>query len=806
MSKLYLYNYNNYFNRIVKKESTLANYGTPIYTLAATNFNYNDGVETSHDVNYSGFDGDYLIITDEEDNIVSRWFVVENKRTRGGQHRLSLRRDLIVDNYDKIINAPCLINRAMITDSSNPLLFNPEGFSFNQIKQYEHLLQQNNCKMNYYVLYLAKNAPTKTKSLIIKPEEYDIKISTPIAQSIYAAGTHFKLINPSISVWWLEDMHWYTDTVAKRNQVRITRVRSNTEVTTQYPVTVEYVDDILWIVEENITATIENALKNKYNDIITALKTERNITETNLTEEQLNNIINANGKVIYDSTGQKYRVNVITDESSGFSFTSPEDSTLSSLIEGYISEVAEVWGDFGDEAVMGHYAYKTVDVALTPIPSTSETITWSIDFTNKVSTKAPYNVLIIPANEGKMEVRVENIQPDESIIYTYETRNIDTDTNTKILNSIIEEYGTQFIYDIQLSPYCDFGDRYNINEEKMILSNTDETEFNEQFTIVDLASKNIGWYIHYVKDISFTFDISFDNWDFDTFNTNLKTALERKVINETELYRIVSPNFNGIFEFSPMKNGGFDVINVDVTLRPYNIYIHLNPNFKNLYGSDFDDARGLVCQGDFSIPLVTDQFKTYEVNNKNYQNIFNRQIEHLDFEYGIQRTEALFGATMGAIGGSMSGAVGGSVVGGPVGAGVGATVGGIASAIGGAIDYNILKARQAENKDLMIDNFNYQLGNIKALPFTINKITPFTKNNKIWPILEIYRSTEREKLLLQNYIYYKSMTINAVGSIVEYLQSQKTYVSGSLIRLEELNMPTHEANEIYNEILKGVYI
>ena len=91
----------------------------------------NDSVETSHVVNYNGFDGDYVIITDDKDNITSRWFVMENQRTRGGQHKLQLRRDLIVDNYDKVINAPMLVNRAMISDKANPLLFNSEGFSFN---------------------------------------------------------------------------------------------------------------------------------------------------------------------------------------------------------------------------------------------------------------------------------------------------------------------------------------------------------------------------------------------------------------------------------------------------------------------------------------------------------------------------------------------------------------------------------------------------------------------------------------------------------------------------------------------------
>lgn len=70
-SNIYIYTYNNYFNRIVKKESSLANYGTPEYVLTNTNFDYADGVSTSHVFNYNG-NGDYLIVTDEENNILHR--------------------------------------------------------------------------------------------------------------------------------------------------------------------------------------------------------------------------------------------------------------------------------------------------------------------------------------------------------------------------------------------------------------------------------------------------------------------------------------------------------------------------------------------------------------------------------------------------------------------------------------------------------------------------------------------------------------------------------------------------------------
>ena len=283
--------------------------------------------------------------------------------------------------------------------------------------------------------------------------------------------------------------------------------------------------------------------------------------------------------------------------------------------------------------------------------------------------------------------------------------------------------------------------------------------------------------------------------------------MDYKIENECRILRITSPNYNGSFEFNIAKNNGLKSFNVDITLRPYNPYIHINPNFGGLYGFDYNDSRGLICQGDFSVPIITDQFKNYEIQNKNYQQMFNRQISHIDFEYSKARTEALFGATIGSIGAGVSGATTGAMTGGGIGAGIGAVLGSVSSAIGGAIDYNILKQRQAENKDLMLDNFKYQLGNIKALPTTVNKITPFTNNNKVFPIIEIYKCTDKEVELVSQYIAYKSMTVNAIGSLSEYIQNNnKTFISASLIRLEQIEAPTNVANEIYDEIMKGVYI
>ena len=85
-------------------------------------------------------------------------------------------------------------------------------------------------------------------------------------------------------------------------------------------------------------------------------------------------------------------------------------------------------------------------------------------------------------------------------------------------------------------------------------------------------------------------------------------ALDRKLANECDLVRIVSQNYSAIFEFSPAKSGGVDGFLADCTYKPWSPYIHILPKLKGLYGDNFvtiDDARGLICGGDMSLPQLS---------------------------------------------------------------------------------------------------------------------------------------------------------------------------------------------------------
>ena len=96
MKILFLRGFNNYFNRIVKKYSTLADYknnSDSYLELSNINFNPNDGVVTeliiggpTQKENNLPLDWenigtpDYAVCYDSD--IVSRWFVLDSDRTR----------------------------------------------------------------------------------------------------------------------------------------------------------------------------------------------------------------------------------------------------------------------------------------------------------------------------------------------------------------------------------------------------------------------------------------------------------------------------------------------------------------------------------------------------------------------------------------------------------------------------------------------------------------------------------------------------------------------------------------------------
>lgn len=834
MSRLLLFNYNNYFNRIVKKENNISNYGTPLVELSC-NFNPNDGVTASHVINYDKEDGDYVLITDDEKTtIISRWFVTETVRTRGNQYKLNLKRDLIVDNFEKVINAPTIINRAMLTSPNSPLLFNPEGFSFNQIKK-EEILLKDKTLTPWYILYFNKNITNKSGRFSTTPADYDVEINVDIDSpaSPYASGTYNYITNTKYKINYNGHPNILLPVAlgAKYGSFDIF-----SETLEHYANLTDSYLNYRWFYDNpaKITYANDDWVASKFKEAFTA--SMKATFDSKLQSEFIGNYIDESTfealrknkslivKSTVDNVSKYYQVNIAISSTNRTKYLESAQSQTD-LYTYIVNQIDSVEGLYHNEidgkTLEANCEFYTITVATTEVSSVTGGIAWEVNFTNHTTTKdAPYHVIAIP----KYNINITSYYHLQDGVPSGWGFLCSQLNNEGLVSSIIAAYGTggSELVDVQLLPYFpyinkvpnisgDYGDDYVSNMEiepaSVLPTGRPKTWASDQegydtvnYSLFGEHDSNNCAALFYLDQVSFTFDIE---KSIMIPNRTNNSSINKKLSNELDLYRICSPNYNGIFEYSNAKNNGTTKFNVDITLRPYNPYIHVNPDFKGLYGIDFNDKRGLICQGDFSLPLLNDPWKNYELQNKNYLNTFNRQIEHMDFVFGQERVLGAVNAFSGAVGGAMAGGAAGSMLGNPV---AGAIAGGVVSGIGGIADYAMLEARQNEQKSLAIDNFKYQLGNIKALPHTVNKITCLTENNKIWPFVEIYSATEEESTILQDKITYTSMRVEAIGYIKNYLLENKQFISGKIIRLEDLNLNSHEAYEIFNEIEKGVYI
>lgn len=358
--------------------------------------------------------------------------------------------------------------------------------------------------------------------------------------------------------------------------------------------------------------------------------------------------------------------------------------------------------------------------------------------------------------------------------------------------------GAGTLLDIQVLPYCPY--------------NSLSTRWNEGSCgtwYVPIADKDnnyahLGYLNFFYEPNVFGDCVHKDENTLHGYSDTTYTIANIKKDSQTVKARIVSPNSNGVWEFVPAKSvyGDGDTISFTfrMTCMPYQPYIKVEPTFGRLYGSDYDDPRGLICGGDFSLPQINDKWNTYQINNKNYQVMFNRQIDSLDLQQSIGKAQDITGAITGTIGAT----VGGGMVFG----GAGAAIGGIAAAAGGIADVATNAMLRADQREATIQQHNWQLGNIQALPYSVSKATNFNNEQPKVPYLEIYDATDSEKDNFDRYLALNDYSINRYGKFTDYMKpnNKRTFLRGTPIRLEAITDDAHYAAAIADEVKQGFYV
>ena len=796
MATVYLLKYNNYYNRIVKKEENLAGYLQDAYLLASfdnVNFVDSDGVDTTYLCNTQE-SPDYVVVANGN-VILHRWFVIERTIMRNGQYRFSLHRDLIVDSYDAIVNAPCFIEKAKL-QNNDPFIFNKEDMTFNQIKTSEYALKdKTGCA--WVVGYIPKDAfkgdaasRTVNGDVILQggaTSDINVDSLQNWEYNQYAEGTGFKGAFTGNTLYAI----YASSTVSGFQQngafiAGIYQDKSKPTYTSNSNPNIPgmpKVESSTSGFQLNVPSTHEQAVKSYREQVwknVTGLQGElKKAVGTAYPYEEVD-FKNLNGKIIYESTSGLYRrikINSVVKNDNILNITSNYPD-LYFLMNSNCNKSGTNWSLSGTpdaNSFKAKYSYIEYTITYEQI-FTKATVTISDPDNRYHLEDQPYDMFCIPYSDDLQIYKngEKFVKANKSIAINMATQ-------------IAAATGSANVYDVQLLPYCPTG--YCI---------LDNGTFDIQNAKVDIIKKEgaegaIG-VILWATTSAFTLDILYE------------IAVEdAKIESQTDMWRLTSPNFNGQFEFNAAKNGGVRSFNVDCNYKPFNPYIHINPNFGLLYGQDFNDARGLICGGDFSLPQISNAWANYQLNNKNYQAIFDRQIQNMEVNNRVQRIREITGAALGSAQAGIGGAVSGSMFG-PVGAVVGGVASMAASAGGGAADVALNDQLRNEALDYKRDMFGYELGNIQALPTSITKTSAFTYNNKIFPILEYYTCTDKEKQALKDKIKYNGMTVMRIGTIGEFLgDGELQYIKGRIIRIDGIEDDFHYLKAIAEEIFKGAF-
>lgn len=785
---LTLLSYNNYYNRIVKRHNTLAEYvkdgAVEITTVSNLNFNPNDNVTTKQIVNadMGQTAADYAILL-EGPKIISRWYVLEARRVRAGQYELDLLRDLISDNYDKIIEAPMFVEKAMLSPA-NPLIFNSENMTYNQIKKSETLLKDKSGSA-WIVGYIARNTPQTAVSVPAETIEIDYELSSleSYTHHQYSYDNPYKMSYADFTAkMYLQDTFDGAQIAWDRwGYGKAPAMEVEGENVDSFPDGGRYCT--------NKSGYWRAFLTNWGEPMHEALKytTDKDwysesYTYTGVSSSPLN-LSGENGKIIKAGT-RYYRIKYNTRVTDTALVTINKSTSYGYLINEIAAKMKKIdYSNTKNLDPVGAIEYRANACYFTYEPISVNSYTFNISTERTKAIDAPYDIFAIPYNKVYLKV-ASNLELDVG------------DISSRLAQAIINALGVGVsaqLYDIQLLPYCPM----RLYGGTVDLTNLTE---NKDFVYIKDGNGSIGTVVFWVRNSSFTTEITTGAI------TIPSDPIDFKIANECDKYRLVSPTYNGEFEFSATKNGGVSGYVAYCTYKPFSPFIKVAPVFNGLYGQNFGDARGCVCQGDFSLPQVNDDWVNYQVNNKNFINSFNRQIQNMEVNNAYQREMEIWGAVGGAVSGTASGAVAGSMVGGALGALAGAAVGGIASGIAGAKDIQLAEGLRREALDYTKDQFGYTLGNIAALPYSLANVGAQTIISKYFPFLEYYTCTDVEKQALRDKIRYNGMTVGTIGAIAGFQKEEPTYIKGKIIRLENLGEEYHCATAIANELNKGVFI
>lgn len=295
--------------------------------------------------------------------------------------------------------------------------------------------------------------------------------------------------------------------------------------------------------------------------------------------------------------------------------------------------------------------------------------------------------------------------------------------------------------------------------------------------------------------------------DNDDFIYNIDLPDLTGIHKETDTIKIVSPSRASQYLFRPYSNDGNMEFGVKITLKPYASTIYIRPSTKGLLMYDWDDKDCLIINEDFSLTNVTSQWTEYVYSNKNYSNIFEREIQGREFERDWERKVEQAQKKMDKItarnieGQQVKNQLWNLPIISSIGAELAASTGMNQDYLNAAAtDRAYNEALYQEGISISRDMFNYQLDNVKSQPLLPSKITTIDCKLLDGVYLEFYSTNPTELAAIDNFYKYNGHRIDDFGTFSQYYGH---FIKGRIIISQFYTQP--EIEEINRRLEMGIF-
>lgn len=380
-----------------------------------------------------------------------------------------------------------------------------------------------------------------------------------------------------------------------------------------------------------------------------------------------------------------------------------------------------------------------------------------IDLDSDDLVNEPYYILAVPLYNVK-------------IVGNSETYNIEKDQAFNIWNSIILQLSGDngYMIDAQIYPYCP-------------------------------PLKNVSTVLDGIP----LFRINKTSYEYSA-NINLRPYSDVKKEYILNNYAIISPEQSSKFKFSYYDyftkieddkgiNNATEQIKIKTALKPFSLISAavIVPGENALVGMAYDsDLRGSMPSANgFECSLANNAFETYKRQNSNYQQIFNVEQQQLIKEHEVEKVNNTASAIINTASSTAFGAIAGaSLTQSAFGTGaVGGTVG--AAAFGGltaaamTMQNNANAELMAYEEQIQQIKFDLQIGTIKNLPNSVNRISTFNELilKDFWYVIETYKSSAYEYNVVLNYINNYGYSIGVFDFFINY-QKDGWFLKGEIIK------------------------